>query len=164
MRQLFLILILALGLQSGVQVPVTAQTSDVRIKGASTGCFAGKRYHPGKVGIYLFDVSVAPEIPKLIHEMEGYASRSDSQSQQKFFDSYNKLLQLVRVSTALERIRSDQFGNFTLRNLSTGLSVIVVGISPMEDDPAFYAYRELAGLRKGDNAVTLDFARGEICK
>ena len=164
MRKLFLILILALGLQLGLQVPVTAQTTDVRIKGASRGCFAGKRYHPGKVGIYLFDVSVAPEIPKLIHEMDGYASRSDSQSQQKFFDSYSHLLQLVRVSKSIERIQSDHFGNFTLSGLSTGLSVIVVGISPMEDDPAFYAYRELEGVKKGDNFVTLDFTRGESCK
>jgi hypothetical protein len=164
MRSLFFVLTFGLGLYLGLPAGATAQTSDASIKGNSKGCFAGKPYRPGKVEIYVFEVGAAPEIPKLIHQMEGYASRNDFQGQQKFFDSYNQLLHLVGVTKALERILSDQFGTFAFSNLPTGVSVIVVGISPMEDDPAFYAYKELAGLKKGDNTVTLDFARGDSCK
>ncbi len=164
MQNVLFVLTFCLGLFVGLPAAAVSQTSAVSIKGTSKGCFAGKIYHPGKVEIFVFDVGASPEIPQLIHQMDGYASRDDPQSQHKFFASYNQLLHLVRVSKALGRIRSDQLGNFTFSNFSTGLSVIVIGISPMEDDPAFYAFRELGKLKHGDNAVTLDFARGDSCK
>jgi hypothetical protein len=144
--------------------PAIPQDPVANIRGYSKGCSAGKVYRPGRVEIYIFDAGTSPEVPKLLHQMDDYQSLGESQNEPKFFDSYNHLLHLVRVSKALGNMRSDQSRAFNFGSLPTGLHAIIVGISPMEDDPAFYAYTELAALEAGENTVTLDFARGDACK
>jgi hypothetical protein len=158
-----LLVILLLGLSINAQGGL-GDTSVAYLKGQTRDCFAGKLYHPAKVDIYLFDARTSEAIPRLIHRMEAYGSTGDVQSSQEFFKYYGELLKLVKKSKALGHVRSDQSGTFHFSDVPAGAAAVVVGISPREDDPAFYAYEELGTLHGGENPVTLDFNHGTKCQ
>jgi hypothetical protein len=140
-------------------LPVASNARTSAIKGSSVSCFQGKVIHPGRVEIYLFDAQQAPEVPELLHRMQN----TDATSNPNVFQLYGKLSKQVKVSHSMQEIRSDASGSFNFRGLTQGASVIVLGLSEVEDEPVFYAYSELSPLKPGVNVITLDFAQGDKC-
>lgn len=163
MRKAMISVLISAGLFIASPVGISAQPSDAQISGSSADCFAGTPYSPGNVEIYLYDASAAPEIVNELHRMQALAVRNDAPSRQRIFDSYNHLLHLVRVTKALQQTRSNRSGAFSFNPIPTGLSVVVLGIAPREDEPVFYAYREIKVLKSGHTSVVLDFMQGEKC-
>jgi hypothetical protein len=146
-----------------IGLPFLPDTSDSRnsaIQGSSVSCFQGKVIHPGRVEIYLFDMQQASEVPQLLRRMQ----EADATSKPNIFQLYEKLLRQVKVSHSVQEIRSDASGRFSFRGLTQGVSVVVVGLTEVEDEPVFYAHSELSPLKPGVNVVTLDFSQGEKCE
>jgi hypothetical protein len=141
-------------------LPDAPDSRNSAIKGSSVSCFQGKVVHPGRVEIYLFDTQQAAEVPELLRRMQG----ADATSKPSIFQLYGKLLKQVKVSHSVQKIRSDASGRFSFRGLTQGVSVVVLGLTEVEDEPVFYAHSELSPLKPGVNVVTLDFAQGEKCE
>jgi hypothetical protein len=141
-------------------LPVASNAHNSAIKGSSVSCFQGKVIHPGRVEIYLFDIEQAPEVPELLRRMQN----ADATSKPNVFQLYGELLEQVKVSHRIQEIRSDISGSFAFRGLTQGASVVVLGLTEVEDEPVFYAHSELSPLKPGVNVVTLDFAPGGKCE
>ena len=140
-------------------LPADPDSNNSVIRGSSVSCFQGKVIHPGRVEIYLFDTQQAAEVPELLRRMHG----ANATSKPNIFQLSKKLLKQVKVSRSVQQIRSDSYGRFSFTGLAQGASVVVLGLTEVEDEPVFYAHSEPSPLKPGLNEVTLDFSQGEKC-
>jgi hypothetical protein len=126
------------------------------ITGETLDCFGGIPTRPADIDIYLFDPVQASKVVQILHKMK-IESASGNKGTEKFFASYLDLAKEVQRTSALGHLKSDKSGAFSFSNLTSGRRLLVVGLTELEDEPAYYSYKMLHSIKPGENKIVLDF-------
>ena len=136
--------------------------SDVQITGLVSDCRDGKEYRMPRIDIYAYRLGSAPQIEQILVQLRRTVS-TNPEGFQEFFDQYEQLLDLVGRTPPEKHERTNRTGVYQLSGLAKNTRYLVLMIGYLEDQPAFYDWKETARLNSGTLEMNFSMGTPEAC-